>query len=74
MTTIEEIINGRELISWHDLSECFRVARGIGLTFRTIQAWQADKMPYIQDGRCLLFSWPEVWAWYKIHHHRRAAA
>jgi len=73
--TIDEIISGRDLIPWQDLSACFKASpRGLGLAFRTIQAWQTSGMPYTQDGRRLLFSWPECWEWYKIHHHHGAAA
>ena len=68
--TIEDIIAGRDLISWRILGECFRVARGAGLTYRTIQAWQAKGMPHVHDGRYILYSWPEVWAWYKVYFHK----
>jgi len=73
--TIEEIIAGRDLIPWKDLSACFKASpRGLGLTFTTIQAWQTQGMPHVRDGRRLLFSWQEVWEWYKIHFHRGQAA
>ena len=78
MSTIEEIIAGRDLIPWKDLSACFKASpRGMGLTYRTIQAWMVAKpfsLPRVRDGRRLLFSWPEVWDWYKIHHHRGGIA
>lgn len=73
--TIEEIIAGRDLIPWKDLSRCFKASpRGLGLAFTTIQAWQTKGMPYVREGRSLLFSWPEVWEWYKIHFHRGGIA
>ena len=73
--TIPEIIRGRDLIPWQDLAACYRESRGLGVCFRTIQAWQAQGMPYVQDGRKLLFSWPESWEWYKLHfaHVRKAS-
>lgn len=73
--TIDEIIAGRDLIPWKDLGACFKASpRRSGLTFRTIQAWQALGMPYVREGHSLLFSWPECWAWYKIHFHRGSEA
>jgi len=69
--TIDEIISDRELISWQDLSRCFKASpRGRGVSYHTLQAWMAAKpcgIPCIREDRCILFSWPEVWSWYKIH-------
>lgn len=75
--TIEEIIQGRDLIPWQDLSRCFKASpRGRGVSFHTLQAWMVAKpsVPCIREGRSLLFNWAEVWAWYKIHFHRGGIA
>jgi hypothetical protein len=70
--TFEDIIQGRDLIPWQDLSACFRRARGHGVSPRTLSAWQAQGLPYAQDGSDPLYSWSEVWEWYQIHYHRAA--
>ena len=71
MQRIERVINSRDLIPWKDLSACFRASpRGLGVAFTTIQAWQTHGMPYVRHGHSLLFSWPEVWEWYKLNFHR----
>jgi len=73
MQTIEEILHGRDLISWTDLSACFKASpRRRGVSFHTLQAWMVLKpspIPCIREGKTLLFSWPEVWAWYKMAFH-----
>ena len=76
--TIEEIIAGRDLIPWKDLSACLKLSpRGRGVSFHTLQAWMVARpygIPCVREGRCLLFSWPEVWEWYKIHFRQGGAA
>jgi len=71
MQRIERVINSRDLIPWKDLAACFRASpRGLGVAFTTIQAWQTQGMPHVREGHSLLFSWPEVWEWYKLNFHR----
>jgi len=52
------------LIKWKSLSEQFRILRGRGVSYHTIQAWQAQGMPYVQDGRCVGFIWEDCRRWY----------
>lgn len=52
------------LIKWQALSEQFRQLRGRGVSYHTIQAWQVKGMPYVQDGRCVSFSWEACQEWY----------
>jgi hypothetical protein len=77
MPAIDEIIKGRDLIPWHDLSECFKASpRGRGVSLHTLQAWMVARpfgIPCVREGRRLLFSWPEVWSWYKVHFHQGQA-
>jgi hypothetical protein len=74
--TPDAVVAGRDLIPWRDLSRCFKASpRGLGITYRTIQAWKVarpEPMPYVQDGRRILFNWDAVWMWYKKHYGRGA--
>lgn len=53
------------LIKWQALSDTFRQRRGEGVSFRTIQAWQAMGMPYVHPSPHRTFFDPEAcWQWY----------
>ena len=52
------------LINWQALSAQFKTFRGRGVSYHTIQAWQALGMPYVQDGRFIHYSWEDCREWY----------
>ncbi len=52
------------LIKWQALAQAFRERRGEGMSYHTIQAWQALGMPYIQSGRRVFFDAEACWQWY----------
>lgn len=63
--TIEDVHSGRYLIDWKSLSNCFRIARGRGISYRTLQGWRALKMPgTFKSGKSTLYCWPVIWEWY----------
>lgn len=52
-------------IKWQALSQFFRERRGEGMSYHTIQAWQAKGMPYSQPSPHRTFFDPEAcWHWY----------
>lgn len=61
------------LAKWQDLSNYFKAQRGEGVSYHTIQSWQALGMPYIrQSGHRVFFNLEECWKWY-LGHFRVAA-
>lgn len=52
------------LTKWKQLSAHFAAKRGVGVSFHTIQAWQAMGMPYVQSGRLTFFDLEACWEWY----------
>ncbi len=58
------------LIKWQALAQAFRERRGEGMSYHTIQAWQAKGMPYVQSGRRVNFDTEKCWAWYLKMFHK----
>ena len=52
------------LIKWQALAQAFRERRGEGMSYHTIQAWQAMGMPYVKSGRLTFFDTGACWDWY----------
>lgn len=52
------------LLKWQALSDHFAERRGVGMSFHTLQAWQAMGMPYIKSGRLTFFDPEACWQWY----------
>lgn len=68
MTTqekIEALLSGRTQVHWEVASECFKVWRGKGFTYRTLQAWQTMEMfPSVLEGAQRWYDPYAVWAWW----------
>lgn len=59
---------------WRGLSEYFRLHRGRGLTYRTVQAWQTQGMPFIKEGGRYWYDPVAVFAWWTTHFAARRAS
>jgi len=63
---ISAVIGNRLVISYAELNECFRIARGKGVGRHTIREWEDEGMPHHHhpEDRFYFYRWDEVWAWY----------
>ena len=53
-----------EIINWRQLSNRFKTLRGKGVSYQTIQGWQALGMPYLRQGRLIYYCWDQCFDWY----------
>lgn len=65
---IERVISNRIVISYSELNQCFRIARGVGVGLHTIREWESAGMPHQHhpEDRYYFYVWAEVWAWYRL--------
>ena len=63
---IAAVIGTRIVISFRELDQCFRIARGVGVSLHTVRDWEDEGMPHHHhpEDRFYYYSWPEVWEWY----------
>jgi len=62
---ITVILNGRTVVPWKDLCACFKVYRGYGFSYHTLQEWQTmEGFPCVYEGGRYLYSPERVWRWY----------
>lgn len=63
---ISAIIASRLVISFAELNECFRIARGVGVGRHKIRQWEEEGMPHHHhpEDRYYFYTWEDVWAWY----------
>ena len=54
----------QDLVKWQELVAFFKTKRKVGMSYHTIQAWQALGMPYVQSGRLVFFDPEKCWEWY----------
>ena len=70
---IADVIGTRIVISYRELDQCFRIARGVGVGLHTIRAWEVEGMPHHHHpgDRFFFYTWAEVWAWYCLRGQAR---
>jgi len=63
---ISAVIGNRLQISYRELDECFRIARGVGVGRHKIREWEDQGMPHHHhpEDRFYYYVWRDVWAWY----------